>query len=39
VTGGGVVDPRLIESWSRLLASMRASAETIEMLLPFTGKG
>jgi hypothetical protein len=31
-----VVDPRLFETWTRLLASMRASAETIETLLPFT---
>lgn len=33
----GVVDPRMLDAWRRLLKGMQSSAETMEMLLPFTG--
>jgi hypothetical protein len=33
----GVVDPRMLDAWSRLLKGMQSSAEMMEMLLPFTG--
>jgi hypothetical protein len=32
-----VVDPRMLEAWSRLLKNMRTSADMMEMLLPFAG--
>jgi hypothetical protein len=33
----GVVDPRMLEAWSRLLKGMQSSAEMMEMLLPLKG--
>jgi hypothetical protein len=33
----GVVDPRVLEAWSRLLSGMQSSAETMDVLLPLTG--